>query len=231
MKTKLTTLLAAVAGFVATSESMAQDYTLTLDTTFASEYVFRGQKLAENTLHPSIELGVENLYAGIWAANPTEKRGSKGYGDEYDFYAGYEWALDDTTSLDVGATWYYYPAGGDTIEGYLGVSKDVDLGTVSFYAYRDFDLKTWTFEGAFGHSIALDNNASLDFSANLGTVSASGVNGNDYSYYGASVTYVLTLKESAIWSTGIHYSAHDEAEAVLGDDSSVYFTTGISIGF
>ena len=79
-------LLASVVGMGSTSFAA---FSISGDMTFASEYIFRGIKLAENTFQPSVEVAVDDFYVGVWGSLPTEKRNSMGYTDEWDAYAGY----------------------------------------------------------------------------------------------------------------------------------------------
>ena len=126
MKHTLATLaLAAALGAGSASHAA---FSMSTDLTFGSEYVFRGIKLADNTFHPSVEASFDDFYIGLWGALPTEKRGSMGYIDEWDLYAGYTFQLSDNLSLDIGATFYYYPIdeADDTFEPYVGLSWDID---------------------------------------------------------------------------------------------------------
>ena len=227
MKTKLVTLLALGAGFIGNSIS-AQDYTLTLDLTGASKYVFRGIELGDTTIHPSIEFGVDDFYAGVWLAQPIENRGApENFDDEVDFYAGYSFALNESTSLDLGGTVYHYPGAADTFEAYIGISHEIEGGfSVNGYAYRDFDLDTWTFEGSGGYSIPLSDTASLDLAAYIGIVEPDGV--GDYTYYGADAVIPIELKENATLSLGLHWADHD-----LGGnpDNHLYGSTSLTFGF
>jgi len=226
MKTKLATLLALAAGLIANSVS-AQDYTLTLDMTAGTKYVFRGVQLGDDTLHPSIEFGMDDFYAGIWGAQPVENRSSKGFGDEFDFYAGQSFAINESTSVDAGATLFYYPTAENTLEGYVGISHEMDGGaSVSAYAYRDVDLDTWTFEGSGGYSFPLADNSSLDFAVYVGTILAD--DSTDYTYYGADAVVPIELKENATLSFGLHWADHDFNGL---PDNHFYGTGSITIGF
>ena len=75
---KKTLAALALAAALGSGSASFAAFTLSTDLTFGSEYVFRGIKLADNTLHPSVEAGFDNFYLGIWGALPTEKRNSMG---------------------------------------------------------------------------------------------------------------------------------------------------------
>ena len=220
MKKYLSAVFLATVFGVSTSANAA--FTLSGDQTFGSEYVFRGILLADSAAHPSIEAGVDDAYFGIWGALPLEKRNSKGYIDEWDFYAGYGYALSDTVSFDFGATLYYYPIdqADDTFEAYAGINWDLERWTPGIYGYYDFDLETWTIQGSIGTSVPMaDAGTSLDLSATLGHVSPN--DADSYTYYGISAVVPYQLSKSSSVSAGIHWASHN----IDGlDDNHLYFT-------
>ncbi len=231
MKTKLTTLLAIVAGFTATHTASAQDLTVTLDATVASKYVFRGVQLGDLTIHPSIQVEQDDYYLNIWAALPQENRGSPTfYDDEIDIVVGRSMALNDSTALDFGVTFYTYPNADNTTEVYLGASHELENGvSTGITLYRDFDLDTFTLEASGGYSFIISDIASLDVGAHLGTVQADDNGGIDYTYYGVDLVVPIQLTENAILSIGAHYSDHDDD--ALGEDSHFYGAASITYGF
>lgn len=218
--------LALAAALGAGSASFAA-FTLSTDLTFGSEYVFRGIKLADNTLHPSVEASSDNFYIGIWGALPTEKRGSMGYIDEWDAYAGYMFSLSDNLSLDIGATYYYYPIDQEdsTFEPYVGLSWDLDGWSPGLYVYYDTDLETWTGQGSVGYSVPFASaGTSLDLTGTFGYVKPS--EGDDYMYYGVSAVVPYQISKNASVSAGVHWASHD-IEGL--DDNHVYFTVSVTM--
>lgn len=202
-------------------------YSLSVDVTYATNYVFRGIQLGDGTLHPSIEGSVDDFYAGVWFATPLENRNSEGWSDEVDFYAGYTPSLSDTIALDIGATYFTYPNSDNTFELFTGMNFDLGGVTPGVYVYRDLDLETWTYQGNIGYSIPLESmGASLDLSASLGWVNPD--HDQDYSYWGASAVIPYQLAENATASVGIHYASND---LDTGEDNFVYGTVGLTIGF
>lgn len=226
MKKILVLALSAVAaGGIAKA-----DYSLSSDLTYASDYIFRGVQLADNTLHPSLELTQGDFYVGMWAALPIDNVESKGWSDEFDFYLGYTKELSDKASIDVGATYYYYPDSNvdESIEAYLGIKFDVGGFTPAAYAYYDFDLKATTLQGSVGYSIPMAGaGTSLDLSATYGYVEPD--TDDSYTYYGASAQVPYKLNENATLTFGVHYASNDIGHGV--DDDFFYYTAGVTIGF
>jgi uncharacterized protein (TIGR02001 family) len=223
MKKILFTGLAALAVCV----SSYGQFSLSVDVTYATEYIFRGVQLGDGTLHPSIEGSSDDFYAGIWFATPLEKRNSAGWSDEVDVYAGYTPALSDTVSLDLGVGYYTYPSSDNTMEPFVGANFDLGGVTPGIYVYRDLDLDTWTYQANVGYSVPLESmGASLDLSASLGYVDPD--DGDSYSYWGASAVIPYKLADNATVSVGLHYASND---LVFAEDNFFYGTVGITVGF
>lgn len=224
MKKILFTGLAALA---ACAVSYGQ-YSLSVDVTYASSYIFRGIQLGDGTFHPSVEASSDDFYGGIWLATPMENRNSGGWSDELDIYGGYTPSLSDTTALDIGATYYTYQQGGEnSFEIFTGVNLDLEGVTPGLYVYYDLDLETVTYQGSIGYSVPLESmGASLDLSASLGYVDPE--NADAYSYWGVSAVVPYQIADSATFSIGIHYASNDMR---LADTNFVYGTVGVTVGF
>jgi uncharacterized protein (TIGR02001 family) len=221
------TLLAAILAALASS-AFSQNYSIDLDLTFDTKYVFRGQQLADNVFHPSIEFAQDDLYLGLWAAQPLENRGwPEFWQDEVDFYGGYGWAINEKTSFDIGGAYYYYPTGDSTIEPYLGITREIQGIAASLYLYRDLDLDTTTAEGSANYKFPLSGKASVDLGAHFGTVEVD--RQGSYLYYGADVVVPFELNDNAVFSVGVHYSDNDIG--FLISDSHFHASTSIRIGF
>lgn len=231
-------LAAIAAGVSAQAQESASALSVTVDVTYVSDYVFRGQQVASDSIQPSIEASYADFYAGIWHSNDINSSGTS----ETDFYAGYGFSLNDNIRLDAGVTRYTYngQSGGDTTEVYVGASFDVLLNP-SVYYYYDFDREANTVEVSIGHSFAIDAiNSSIDLSAAAGYVSkqgtAAGQINDDYTYYvvGASIPYKLS--ETATLTVGVDYVLNDTESAsgfsaTGNDDDKFVGKVGISIGF
>ncbi|MCF3650121.1 TorF family putative porin [Synoicihabitans lomoniglobus] len=230
MKIKLLFISALAVG--ATSLSAASsNYSITMDFPYVSDYVFRGVKYADDSIQPSIEFGADNFYAGIWSNQPVTGRTT----NEFDFYAGYKFDLTDTWSMDVGATYYYYPETSsldEQFEPYVGLTGDLLPGlTSTFYAYYETEFEALTLQGSLGYGFELSNTLTLNLAGNLGSVSASGA--GDYTYWLLSATVDAKLNDHANAYLGVSYSSNDMDRAPansLGGEYT-YLTTGISIGF
>jgi uncharacterized protein (TIGR02001 family) len=186
-------------------------YSITADIPYVSTYVFRGTKLATGSLQPSLKLTSGAAYGGIWFSQPL----NSDYENEIDFYGGYTFALSKSWGLDVGATYYYYPeldtsggADSGTIEGYVGLTGTITGAlTGSVYVYRDFTLDATTVQGSLGYSVPLDEKLSMNLGVNVGTVSPD--DGDDYLYYGASVTFPWKISDKATITSGFNYATND----------------------
>lgn len=221
-----TTLLAAVLG-AGTSGFGA--LSITSDMTFASEYVFRGIKLADNSFQPGLEASFDDFYIGVWGSLPTEKRSSMGYTDEWDAYVGYGFNLTDNMALDFGVTYYYYPDTvlDDTFEAYVGLNWDLDSWSPGVYLYYDIDLKAWTGQGNLGYSIPLGAAGfSLDLNAYAGYIMPD--EADDFWYYGADAVIPYVINDTATVSAGLHW-ATNTVDGLEGNH--VYFTLSATLGF
>ncbi len=215
-------LAAIITGGVARA-----DFSVSTDITFATDYIFRGIKLSDNTLHPSIEFAKDDFYAGYWGAFPINNIASKGFIDEYDFYAGWSTEISEGTSVDVGLTYYYYPQAKSTTEAYVGLTSDFNGITPGVYLYYDFTLEVLTVQANVGYSVPMESiGSTLDLSATFGYVEPDA--GDSYSYYGVSAVVPFKLNENATITAGVHYASNSLDGA---DDNHLYGTLGLTIGF
>ena len=208
--------------------SSAQEYSLTMEQGVASKYVFRGIELGDDTLHPAVEFSQGDFYAGAWGALPLGNKGwPEGFVDEYDFYAGYGWALDERTALDVGGTYYRYPGeNGDSFEGFVGVKREMGTFTPSLYLYRDFDLDTLTVELSTDLALPLDV---LPFETSFFVGRVEARRSGDYSYFGADFVYPIEFNDSTKLSFGLHYSDHDLGRGIPGNH--LYGSASLAVRF
>jgi len=221
------TLVIGIAALLAGNLAYAGDYSISTDVTLASDYIFRGIKLGDMSLQPSVQFSQDEFYGGIWVEQPLENRSSEGWGDEIDFFAGYTPKLSDMLSLDVGATHYYYPSGGSTTELFAGANFTLDRLTPGVYAYYDLDLEAFTVQGNLGFSVPLDAaGTSLDIALALGHVSPD--EGDSYTYYSVGVSVPYKLNENASVNVGVNWASHT-LDGV--DDNHLWFTAGLTVGF
>lgn len=231
-------LAALVAGVSAQAQDAAAEasaLSVTVDITYVSDYVFRGAKLADASVQPSVEAAYGDFYAGAWHTSEL----SHNDGDtETDLYAGYGFAVTDIISLDAGVTRYTYDGGSgdDSTEVFVGAAADVLLSP-SLYAYYDFDYENFTVEASVGYSFPIDAiKASLDLSGKVGYVDLDTPVGSidDYTYFVAGVAIPFALSETATLTVGGEYIYNTEdtlAGFNSGDDDILVGKVGISIGF
>lgn len=229
------TLVIGLAVLCAGSVARSQDFSISSDLTFASEYIFRGIKLAENSLQPSIEFAADEFYAGLWTNLPLENRSSANLEDELDFYLGFTPKLSDAVTLDIGATHYYFtgasgrPTTDSTTEAFIGANFLFENFSPGVYAYYDFDLEAFTIQGNLGFSIPLDQvGTSLDLAFNVGHVNPD--EGESYLYYGAGLSVPYKINENATVKVGVNWASHDLNDQLIEDDH-LWFTAGVTVGF
>lgn len=230
-KLALSAALAATATLTSFAEEATKSsYSVTVDFPYTSKYVFRGIELAKDSLQPSVELSTGPVYLGVWTSQPVTNNTD----NEFDFYAGYKYQLNDSWDVDVGATVYYYPeldrsTGGkrSTTEGYIGVNGNIKGFTPGLYTYRDVTLDTTTVQAQVGYSLPIANlGLSLDLSANAGRVFND--HGGAYTYWSTGVNVPYKIAEKSTVYAGVNYS-NSNITGIARD--LVSFTAGISIGF
>lgn len=238
----------AAAALVAGVSAQAQDaavssegsaLSVTLDTTYVSDYVFRGAQAASDSVQPSIEASYGNFYAGLWYSDDVGSTAA--VSSETDLYAGYGFDLTEKIALDAGVTRYIYDgqSAGDSTEVYVGGSLDVLLSP-SLYVYYDFDRETFTYEASVGHSFPIDAiKSSIDLSAKVGYVTTedqvkAALAEDEYVYYSFGVAIPYSLSETATLTVGADYIYNNEdtvANFGSGDNDQIVGKVGISIGF
>jgi uncharacterized protein (TIGR02001 family) len=248
MKKTLLALAALVGGVSAQAASETASLAGTIDLTYVSEYIFRGAELSDKTVQPSIEFSYGAGYVGVWAAHEFngEGAGEANY-EEYDFYAGYNFALSNGWKLDVGATQYIYPDfdNASSFEAYVGLNGATGALTHSLYLYHDFDVHTYTAQYTAGYSIPAEFiKSSFDLGLTLGYNKVDGSSddivgaSDDYLYYSLGVAVPYQISENARLSLSVSYvgTTEDEFSApevggLLVDDGDIVYSVGLSVGF
>lgn len=231
MKKTILALAALAAGVSASAAeaSKASELAVTLDVTYVSDYVFRGVKLADASIQPSVEAAYGDFYAGLWHSDAISDGAASFSGSETDLYAGYNLAINETFSADLGVTRYTYNGGsqGDTTEVFGGLKANVLLSP-SVYYYYDFDLEVSSYIGSVGYSVPVEKvGVSVDLSATYGYIQ---VPGNDYSYWGVGVAVPYKLSETAKLTGAVNYTSVDTS-SLNPDQDQVVFSVGLSVGF
>ena len=156
-------LLAGGLCLVAATPALAQEetappppVTVTGSVGLVSDYRFRGVSQSDRNL--AVQGGVtiaheSGLYIGTWGSNLAGWGTFGGANMELDLIAGYKLPVGGGT-LDVGATWYMYPAGfnnTDFIEPYAKLSGTVGPASLTAgvaYAPKQEALGAWYANGA-----------------------------------------------------------------------------------
>jgi uncharacterized protein (TIGR02001 family) len=212
MKTTITSIaLLAPAAWLGAALPGGVD--ISSELTYASRYVFRGVQQAGNSFQPTLELAMDDLYAGVWGNFPTDA----GQGRELNYYGGFTLpvAAIAPASLDLGLTVYHYPGSADnsTREFYLGaIAPTVWLPRLSgsVYYFYDVDLRSHVAEAALTYSQSLERwglPAMIDYSVLGGLVGGRGIDGESYNYYGASVDLPFHFTDYATLTPGVHYAS------------------------
>jgi uncharacterized protein (TIGR02001 family) len=231
-KTILALAALAVGASAYAQESAKSALAVTLDVTYVSDYVFRGLKLADASIQPSVEASYGDFYAGVWHSNDIN---SSAGASETDFYTGYNLAINETFSADVGVTRYTYNGSGssqfNSTEAYAGIKADLFGLSPSAYYYHDFDYEVSSYIASIGHTIAISQvGLSLDLSATYGWIQAPKSTGGDYSYWGAGVALPYSLSETATLTAAVNYTHVDRSNFEPFQDR-VVFSLGLAVGF
>jgi uncharacterized protein (TIGR02001 family) len=233
MKKTILALAVLAAGISASAAEAAKSTPLavTLDVTYVSDYVFRGLRAADASIQPSVEATYGDFYAGIWYSDAiSQANATATFDSEADLYAGYNLAINETFSADLGVTRYTYNGGsqGDTTEVFAGVKANVLLSP-SVYYYYDFDQDISSYIGSIGHSLPIAKlGVSLDLSATLGYIQRPDSSG-DYTYWGVGVAVPYKLSDTAKLTAAVNYTSVDRHTPV--DQDQVVFSVGLAVGF
>lgn len=223
----------AIIASLAATPAFAQDSDVSVSVSidYVTEYVFRGVSFEDEAIQPGIELAIGDFSIGTWASAGLGSD-SLADTDEIDFYAGYGFALSDIVSASVGATWYHFPDGTDTYEGYVGLGFDVPLAP-SLTAYYDVELEALTLEGGVSHSIPAGEKTSFDLGLVGGLVQVDGA--GDYEWATASAALSYAINEVGSVYAGVNFSLNSERllnfSAGTPDDNLIWAGVGVSAGF
>jgi uncharacterized protein (TIGR02001 family) len=184
--------------------------------TAVSTYVFRGLKVTDATIQPAVQLALGSAYATVWASQPVKSQQDR----EVDFTAGLNPKLSSVT-LDLGVTAYTYQSAGTTWEQYAGVSTQVGDLKPSLTVYRDWTLKTTTYQGGIAYPQKLDENLTATPKASFGVVDGS------YRYWEAGVELAYAVRSLTTFA-GASYASSDVRTAKR---DLVVGTAGVRLSF
>jgi hypothetical protein len=196
----LAALLAAVASVSSRAAPAATPKLAgTGEIAYFSDYLWRGQELAEDSIQPSVSVTYgENFQLGLWGSYGL-KDGPNGKYSETDLLGSYTFS-QEKFSLSVGGTLYRItdlidPETGDRFEYYFESLVTLALRvrfnpTITFY--REFGrLNTNYVEGSVSESVELAKDFRLTFRPYGGAFER----GNHY--YGAEISANLDLPNNA----------------------------------
>ena len=168
MKLKpLSLLLLAAASAPMIAQAAESPHSVTGNLSLVSDYAFRG--VSQTVAAPAIQGGFDyshasGFYLGTWASNVSEYLYNGNM--EWDFYGGYNWAVNKDFSVNVGGLYYYYPNGGasgfdpDTFELYAGATWKWFNAKASYAASDLFGLPnsdgSMYYELNFNYTLPMD---------------------------------------------------------------------------
>jgi len=189
----------------------APSWTWTLTPSYASVYMFRGQRLGGQSFQPSLTGTYGSWTTEIWTSVPVNHANLvHGQSDpEIDPSAIYTGTINDNLNVQAGATVYTY-LNAPTAEGFFKATFEPQIGvnytvaglTINPKYYYDLVLRTATYEGNLAYSIPVKElGTSLNLAISVGTYYGTNVvNGStpktkawgDYYSFGVSTPYTIT---------------------------------------
>ena len=195
---------------------------------FTTAYMFRGDKLADDSVQASVEISYEILgfdaYAGAWATEPLHHKMDK-YKEilknlsQVDFYGGLMYSLYIVV-FDVGYQYFWYPYDHEgksyQNELYGGITLDTtDLLygfniTPSIYYYYNFQLDTHNVEASLSYEFPLGSymgfgGLTMPISANYAFVKCESGAFDQYMYAGATIDLAYSITRNFTISGGARY--------------------------
>ncbi len=218
MTTTIRSLLGVLAVLIAAPFlSAASPIEGELTVPYTNVYAFRGQRLAGESIQPSVSLSLGNLTATVWANQPIAR--------EVDPEIDFTLSLDSDISIataQVGLTAYRYPGGTSTTwEPYLSLSKDVRGFKGAITAFYDWKLGTHTYQAALSRDITLTKRLTLTPKVMAGVVGS-------YSYWeGGGETVFAVNKGAAVFGAASYTSSNDRA----AERDIISYTAGLRVSF
>ena len=156
----------------------APSVTVTATASLVSQYMFRGLRLSDGGLQPSVEMSTGDLVLGAWSNIPFDGNKVPDSSDpEIDLYGSYTFKLEDGITLSPGFTSYHFPKAPtdagfyrSTFEPNIALSWTMADGVkITPKIYYDVVLKGPTYEVTALYAYPLKNIGSeLDFIATYG---------------------------------------------------------------
>jgi uncharacterized protein (TIGR02001 family) len=233
-------LLALLAG-----PARADDTSVVVTPSFASQYMFRGVRLGGPAFQPTVEVDSGNLVIQIWASTPLKDKVPGQSDPEIDPNGSYTFKVNDAFNVAPGFTLYTYP-NADANHGFFKVTFEPNIAlnyTISGVKftpklYYDVVLKAPTYEFTVAYAIPLkDVGTELDWTATAGTftmrdcikdASPRVKNWGDYYSIGVAAPFQIT-KESKL-TVGFAYTKGINNFFKQGSDPRVENTAAVGRG-
>jgi len=177
---RLTASLAALLPALAPAPASAafDEGSWSITPAFASQYLFRGARLAGASFQPSIDYTAGPLALGLWSNAALSDQISGDSDPEFDFYGTYLFSNDAGTLDFIPGFWLYTHPDAQRSRGYHSLTFEPNLA-VNFYVrgirltpqvYYDIMLKGATWELNAGFAVPLKTlGTTLEFLATAGT--------------------------------------------------------------
>ena len=92
--------LLVIAAFLAAFSSVRAETNMSASVGYDSKYIFRGVELEDESMTVSLDVEFDDAYLGLWTNQPI----TGGFDNEFDFYGGMGFDVDEGISMDV--FWY-----------------------------------------------------------------------------------------------------------------------------
>jgi len=219
-------LLSSYAGTLLAQTAEPAEGHWTLTSTAASDYFFRGVRLAGPSLQPALEFGRGAWSGGMWS-NVALNHTSKPSNPEIDFYGAFRARTgSEAVELVPGFTLYTYPRAQrsdgihrTTFEPNIAANIDVHGLRLTPKLYYDLTLEGPTYELSAAVAIALKSlGTELDLSGSVGTFRLRSVtpdaeprekNWGDYFTVNASVPYRVSANGTVSLNVGYNVGTNN----------------------
>jgi len=211
---------------------------------YESEYVFRGAKLAQSIVMPSVEGRYHfeqpfDLYGGVTVKKPVG-RPSLNFRSEVDPYVGVMYFMPKNSlpvdlTLDAGFTYYWYTDRRGT-SGRINRSREIYFGAIidyvvspAIYFFYDIDLGQYLIEPSVMYTRELEfiaDGLSISAYAYAGLLQADAYNGNQrsglpkhkngYAYAGMKLDLIYQVNDFTKVSVGVRASANNDGLMPVG---------------
>jgi uncharacterized protein (TIGR02001 family) len=208
----------------AAAAAPASPHTFTTNFGLYTDYVFRGISYAKEkgAVQGSVDYSHANgIYAGVWSSNVDSDTGAiAGNTQEIDLYGGYVHTFNPDLSLNLGALYYYYPAG-KKVTAYS--ANSVDLTAALTYKY--FTLKYSYMPTKYFGFVDSEGSSYVEFNGNYPVAQVAGLNltahvGHQY------------VSGTGAFDKGVSNSVYDYTDWQIGvnKDFSIASSTGWNAG-